>query len=116
MVMRIAAGAVLAIIGLLLIVFGVGLLAYALAAALVPALGLAGGAAVAGAIFVLPPFLWAIIALLIRRTPPKPVSPLQSGLGLTLFGLVAREVPWIAILGAGAIAAGEMFLTRRKRK
>jgi hypothetical protein len=112
---RIGAAALLAIIGLTMVVFGVGFLGYAIAAALAPFLGVAGGAAVAGGIFVGPPFLWALLALLIRReAPPKPVAP--GGLWLTLFAAIAKETPWVAIVGAGLVAAAEIFLVRGKRK
>ncbi|HEX4302085.1 MAG TPA: hypothetical protein VHZ78_04795 [Rhizomicrobium sp.] len=118
MVMRIAASAVLGVIGLLLVIFGVGYLAAALAAALTPSLGVAGAAAVTGGIFVGPVFVWAIIILLMSRTPaPKPAVSLPSGgLWLALFGAIAKETPWIAILGAGAVALAEMFFLRGKRK
>jgi hypothetical protein len=113
---RIGAAAVLAIIGMTLIVFGVGFLGYAIAAALTPSLGVAGGAAVAGGIFVGPPFIWAIVALLVRRTAaPKPALPPNS-LWLTLFAAVAKETPWVAIVGAGLVAAAEIFLVSGKRK
>lgn len=114
---RIAATAVLALIGFLLIVFGVGYLAFAMAAALTPSLGIAGGAAVTGGVFVGPVFLWAVIILLVRRPPaPKPAPALQQGLWLALFTAIAKETPWIAIVGAAAVAAAEMFLFRRKPK
>jgi nitrate reductase gamma subunit len=110
---------VLGLIGLLLIIFGVGYLVYALAMALTPALGVAGGAAVTGGIIVGPIFLWAIIILLLRRTPP-PAKAAQTqasnGLWLALFAAIAKETPWIAIVGAGLMAAAEMFLTRRRSK
>ena len=81
---RIAASAVLGLIGLLLVVFGVGYLMYGLAMALTPALGVAGGAAVTGGIIVGPIFLWAIIILALRRQPPKPApSARLNGTGST---------------------------------
>jgi hypothetical protein len=111
-----AAAAVLALIGVALIVIGVGFLAYAISAALAPSLGVAGGAAVTGAIFAGPPFFWAIIILALRRPPPpKPVIA-PSGLWLTLFAAIAKETPWVAIVGAGLVAAAEIFLSRRTRK
>ncbi len=113
---KIAAGAVLAIIGLLLVVFGVGFLSYALATALSPILGVAGGAAVTGAIFVGPPVLWAAITLTSKGKPkPKP-AVLPNGLWTVLFAAVAKETPWIAIVGAILVAAAEIFLAGRKRK
>jgi hypothetical protein len=108
--LKAAAAAVLAFIGLLLVFFGVGFLAYAIAAALTPALGVAAAAAVTGGIFAGPPFLWAIIILAFRRPPPQ--AP--TGLWLTLFAAVAKETPWVAIVGAGLVAAAEIFLAARK--
>ncbi len=114
--MRIGAGMVLAIVGLTLMVFGVGFLGYALAAALTPSLGVAGAAAVTGGIFVGPPFLWAIVILLLRRPPPPKPAAAPSGLWLTLFAAIAKETPWVAIVGAGLVAAAELFLATRRRK
>jgi len=110
-----AAAAVLALIGVALIFFGVGFLAYALASALAPALGVSGGAAVTGAVFVVPPFVWALIMLSLRRPARKAVIP-PNGLWVTLFAAIARETPWVAILGAGVVAAAEIFLSSRTRK
>jgi len=112
---KIAAGAVLAVIGLLLVVFGVGFLSYALALALTPYLGAAGGAAVTGAVFVGPPVLWA--ALVLMRGPPKPKKvEAPSSLWMALFAAIAKETPWIAIIGTIGIAAAEMFFGSRSRK
>jgi hypothetical protein len=117
MAVKIAALGVLGIIGGLLLFFGVGLLAYGLATALAPALGIAGGAALAGGVFVVPPFVWAIIILLMRRPPPPPPqqAAASSNLGLALFAAVAKETPWIAILGTGALALAQMYLGKRKK-
>ncbi len=115
MAAKIAAGAVLAVIGLLLVVFGVGFLSYALAVALEPTLGVAGGAAVTGAIFVGPPVLWAALTLLTASKPkPKPVV-MPNGLWTALFAAIAKETPWIAIIGAILVGAAEMLLARRKK-
>jgi hypothetical protein len=114
--MKAAAAAVLALIGAAMLVFGVGFLAYAIAVALAPALGVAGGAAVTGAIFVGPPFFWAIVMLALRRAPPRKPIAAPSGLWLTLFAAIAKETPWVAIVGAGLVAAAEIFLSHRTRK
>jgi hypothetical protein len=113
---KIAAIAVLAVIGLLLVVFGVGFLAYALCVAIQPALGLAGGAAVTGAIFVGPPVLWAALTLMTTPKPkPKTHTLPVGGLWTALFGAIAKETPWIAIIGTVLVGVAEMLLNRRKR-
>jgi hypothetical protein len=111
-----AAGAVLALIGVAMIVFGVGFLADAIATALAPSLGVAGGAAVTGAIFVGPPFFWAILMLALRRPPPPKPLIAPSGLWMALFAAIAKETPWVAIVGAGLVAAAEIFFSHRPRK
>ena len=114
---KIGAFAVLAVIGLLLVVFGVGFLAYALAVALEPMLGVAGGAAVTGAIFVGPPVLWAALTLMITPKPkPKTHTLPTGGLWTALFAAIAKETPWIAIIGTVLVGVAEMFLNRRKPK
>ena len=85
MATRIAAAmVVLGLIGLLLIVFGVWYLAFALAAALAPSLGVAGGAAVTGGVLVGPVFLWAIIILLLRRPPPREAQSRAGAVAVTV--------------------------------
>ena len=113
---RIAAKAVLGLIGAALIFFGVGFLGYAIAVALSANLGLAGGAAVAGAIFVVPPFLWAVLVSAFRpmRKRPEPTPGATELLTAVVAGL-AKEVHWIAIIGAGIVGATEMFFRGRKK-
>ncbi|MBL6939789.1 MAG: hypothetical protein ISS15_11325 [Alphaproteobacteria bacterium] len=116
---KIGAGAVLAIIGLLLLILGVGYLGMAVVTALTPALGAAGAYAVTGGIFVGPAFFWAILTLLLTRKPPPQKAELGSaerGLWTVLFAAIAKETPWIAIAGAGLVAAAEIFLATRKKK
>jgi hypothetical protein len=115
---RIAAAAVLSVIGILLVGFGVGFLSYALFTALTGALGTAGAAAVTGAVFVGPPVLWAGITLLLASRPrPRPATVIpQNGLWTALFAAIAKETPWIAIVGTGLVGAVELFLSSRKRR
>jgi hypothetical protein len=112
---RVAAKIVLGLIGASLIFFGIGFLGYAIAAALTPSLGVAGGAAIAGAIFVVPPFLWAVLAAALRPVRKKPQPPAGSAELLTaVIAGLAKEVPWIAIIGAGLVGASEMIFKRKK--
>jgi hypothetical protein len=34
---------------------------------------------------------------------------------MALFMAIAKETPWVAIVGAGLVAAAEIFLSRRKK-
>ena len=52
----------------------------------------------------------------VRTTPPPPQQAAASNnLGLALFAAVAKETPWIAILGTGALALAQMYLGKRKK-
>ena len=58
--------------------------------------------------------IWAIVTHLSR--PKK--QPVQNGaagdLTRVLFAAVAKETPWIAIVGAGLVGAANLFLNRNK--
>jgi hypothetical protein len=110
---RITAKAVLAAIAIAMAFFGIGLLGMALASALVKALGVVGGYSLAGALLLLPPLLWALIT---HSTRPKKAPAQNGGNELTkvLLAAVAKETPWIAIIGAGLAGAANMFLNRNK--
>ena len=113
---KIGAVATLAVIGLLLVVFGVGCLAYALVVALEPIFGTAGAAAVTGAILIGPPVLWAALTLMISSKPkPKEHKIPVGGLWTALFAAIAKETPWIAIVGTVLVGLAEAFLFGRKR-
>jgi hypothetical protein len=92
--------------------FGVGLLGMALAGVLTATLGVVGAYAAAGGILLLPPLLWALITRLSR---PKKVPPVANNeLTRVLLAAVAKETPWIAIVGAGLASAANLFLNRNK--
>jgi len=107
---RLTAKAVLAAAAIAMAFFGMGLLGMALATVLVAALGAAGGYAVAGAVFLVPPLMWATYMHLSRRQKPAPNNELTR----VLLAAVAKETPWIAIIGAGLAGAANMFLNRNK--
>jgi hypothetical protein len=109
---RLTAKAILAAAAIAMAFFGIGLLGMALASALVAALGTVGGYAVAGVAFVLPPLIWAVVIHLSR--PQKQPPPVNNELTRVLLAAVAKEAPWLAIIGAGLAGAANMFLNRNK--
>jgi hypothetical protein len=109
---RLTAKAVLAAAAIAMAFFGIGLLGMALASALVKALGIVGGYAVAGAVLLVPPLVWAIVTHLSR--PQKQPVMANNELTRALLAAVAKETPWIAIIGAGLASAVNMFLNRNK--
>jgi len=89
--------------------FGIGLLGLALAHALVNAVGVAAAYAIAGgALFAIALVLLAFMALSRPRKPPP------SELTKVLLAALAKETPWLAIVGAGLASAAKMFLNRNK--
>jgi hypothetical protein len=110
---RLTAKAILAAAAIAMAFFGIGLLGMALAAALVKALGTVGGYAVAGVVFLVPPLIWAVITHLSRPRRPA-AAPANNELTRVLLAAVAKETPWIAIIGAGLAGAANMFLNRNK--
>src|SRR5579871_2377876 len=109
MIARLAAKAVLLALGLGMAFFGIGLLGFALAGSLSALYGPAGAEAIAGAVLLLPPLFWALAKLLFRPAKPPP-----SGLSAALVGALAKEVPWMAVLGAGVTGIAEMVFRRKK--
>jgi hypothetical protein len=110
---RLTAKAIWAAAAIAMAFFGIGLLAMALAAALVTVLGTAGGYAIAGAVLLVPPLIWAIITRL-PRPRRQQAPPVNSDLTRVLFAAVAKETPWVAIIGAGLVGAANLFLNRNK--
>jgi hypothetical protein len=110
---RLTAKAILAAAAIAMAFFGIGLLGMALAAALVKALGTVGGYAVAGMVFLVPPLIWAVVTHL-SRPRRTAAAPANNELTRVLLAAVAKETPWIAIIGAGLAGAANMFLNRNK--
>jgi hypothetical protein len=107
---RLISKAILAAIALAAAFFGTGLLGFALAHELVAFFGVAGAYAVAGGVLLVLALLLAAVFAMVR--PRK--APAQSELTRVLLAAVAKEVPWIAIVGAGLAGAANMFLNRNK--
>jgi hypothetical protein len=111
---RISAKFLLLAAGAACVFFGVGLLGLALASALTARLGAAGAYALAGTVLLLPVALWGLVKTMSRPARPAPAPP--SGILAALIAAVAKETPWIAVIGAGLGSAAEMFLNRNRSK
>ena len=109
---RLTAKAIFIAIAIAMAFFGIGLLGMALATVLAATLGTAGAYAVAGAVLLVPPLIWAIILRLSR--PRKQPPAVNNELTRVLLAAVAKETPWIAIIGAGLASVASMFLNRNK--
>jgi hypothetical protein len=108
---RLTAKIVLAAVAVALAFFGIGLLGMALAAALAGWLGTPGAEALAGAIFLVPPLIWALVT---HFTRPRRAAPPAGGVAQSFLGAIARQSPWAAVAGAALTGVVEMFLNRNK--
>ena len=112
---RLSARAVVLAAAVALVFFGVGLIGLGIAASLTPRMGAAWADVVTGAIFLLPPLIWAI-ALMSSR-PPRPADNSGARQIMTaIFAALAKETPWIAVVGAGLAGVADLFLNRNKAK
>jgi hypothetical protein len=107
---RLISKAILAAIALAAAFFGTGLLGFALAHELVAFFGVAGAYAVAGGVLLVLALLLAVVFTMTRPRKPPP----QNELTRVLLAAVAKEVPWIAVVGAVLAGAANMFLNRNK--
>ena len=108
---RFTAKAILAAAAIAMAFFGIGLLGMAVATALVQLLGPVGGYALTGTVLLMPPLAWAIFTHASRQKPPPQMN---NELTRVLLAAVAKETPWIAIIGAGLASVASMFLNRNK--
>jgi hypothetical protein len=109
---RLIAKAIFGAAAIAMAFFGICLLGVALAKALVTIFGPVGGYGLAGAILLVPPLLWALVIRLSRPRRPPPQQ--NNELTRVLLAAAAKEMPWVAIVGAGLAAAANMFLNRNK--
>ena len=115
MIGRLSAKAVLLAAAMGMAFFGVGLLGFALASSMIALFGVAGASAIAGSVLLLPPLFWALVRLASKPRKPPPPPP-ASTIVTALMAAIAKETPWMAIVGAGVAGAVDMFLNRNKPK
>jgi hypothetical protein len=111
MIARLITKAVFLAIALGAAFFGVGLLGFALAHALVGLIGVAGAYAAAGGVLV--GFALIVLAILVLSRPRKKPQA-NNELTRVLLASLAKDMPWLAIIGAGLAGAANMFLNRNK--
>ena len=112
---RLSAKAVLLAIAIALVFFGVGLIGFGIATSLQPFVGTAWSYVIAGAIFLLPPLIWALAVISAR--PPRPAPQAEAGarqIMTAIIAALAKETPWIAVVGAGLVGVANLFLSRNK--
>lgn len=90
---------------------GIGFAGFALFSALVPHLGTASAAALTAFVLLIVPA--AMAALLGGKGP---VSPSRTDSALSLIAALAKERPFLAILGAGLLGAAEVLFARRRKQ
>jgi hypothetical protein len=112
MVARLITKAVFLALALGAAFFGIGLLGFALAHALVNQIGMAGAYAAAGGVLV--GFALIVLAVLILSRPRKKPAAANHELIKVLLAGLAKDMPWLAIIGAGLAGAANMFLNRNK--
>jgi hypothetical protein len=112
---RLSAKAVLLAVAIALVFFGVGLIGLGIAAGLAILVGAPWGDAITGTLFLLPPLIWAFAIVTAR--PSRPAMPVNSGarqIMTAILAALAKETPWIAVVGAGLAGVANMFLSRNK--
>ena len=112
---RLSAKAVLLVLVLGLVFVGVGLIGMAIAIALTALFGAAGAYAITGAVFVIPPLIWAVAVQATKPVKQEPPPGARQMAGAIMAAL-AKETPWVAILGTALAGAANMFLSRNKSK
>ncbi len=114
---RVGAKMLFLVIAVALVFFGVGLIGFAIAVAFTPLVGRAWANAIAGAIFLLPPLLWAIIVMSTRPARPAMAdNPGVRQITTAIFTALAKETPWVAVVGAGLLGVANLFLNRNKSR
>jgi hypothetical protein len=111
---RLSAKAIVLAAGIALVFFGVGLIGLGIAASLEPFVGAAWGDAITGALFLLPPLIWALAIMTARPARPTAVDTGSRQIMTAIIAALAKETPWIAVVGAGLAGVANLFLNRNK--
>ena len=91
----------------------IGFAGFALMTALAPGLGTAGASAVTALILLI---VAGLIALFSRRKPIAEAETKGADRVLSAIAQIARERPFVAMVGAALLGAGEVLLSRRRKK
>ena len=112
---RLSAKAILLAAAIALVFFGIGLIGLGIAASLEPFVGAAWAYAIAGGAF---PAAASDLGDRHRQLPSGPARTARHAgarqIMTAIFAALAKETPWIAIVGAGLAGAAELFLNRNK--
>jgi hypothetical protein len=111
---RLSAKAILLAAAIALVFFGVGLIGLGIAASLTPLVGAPWGDAITGALFLLPPLIGAVA--IVSSRPVRPAASVDGSRQImtAIIAALAKETPWIAVVGAGLAGAANLFLNRNK--
>jgi hypothetical protein len=118
MVYKIAAGILLLFGGIAFVCVGMVLAGYALYAALVPWVGIAGAAAIAAFIFLVFPI--ALCLMLARRGRRKWPDAFREGaatpenVALAYLAALAKDRPIVAVICAALVGVASAFLRKKK--
>jgi len=113
---RLSAKAIVLAAGIALVFFGVGLIGLGIATSLEPFVGAAWADTIAGALFLLPPLIWAIAIISARPPRPAPQADGSRQIMAAIIAALAKETPWIAVVGAGLAGAANLFLNRNRNR
>lgn len=111
MIAKAAAGIVFGFIAVAMILVGVAFAGYATFTALAIPLGAPGAAALTALVMLIGPLLFIVAAALFR---PRPKQVLNEAFVVNLFSGLAKQKPFLAMLGAGLLGAAGILLRKRR--
>jgi hypothetical protein len=101
-----------------LIWVGIAFAGYAIATALAPSLGIAGGAAIAALVLLLPPVCAVLTTVAMqgsrRRAHEESFRDTEDTV-ISILSVLARDRPLMAVMGAALVGVAGVLLRGRKR-